>query len=54
MKLVEWFKGKVVQFKERIKEPSSLKAKMLISVLILVIVGGGPDMTFPSRSYIPA
>ncbi len=41
MKLMEWFKGKVARFMERIKEPISLKAKMLISALLLFIVFSG-------------
>ncbi|MDA8423738.1 MAG: cytochrome c3 family protein [Nitrospiraceae bacterium] len=41
MKLIDWFRGKVTHLSERLKEPISLKAKLLITVLILVIVFGG-------------
>lgn len=41
MKLIDWFRRKVTHFSERLKEPISLKAKLLITALILVIVFGG-------------
>ncbi|HEY6011030.1 MAG TPA: hypothetical protein VIX18_06120 [Nitrospirota bacterium] len=41
MNLFAWMKGKVSQIAERIKEPISLKAKLMIGALLLVIVFGG-------------
>ncbi|HBH61197.1 MAG TPA: hypothetical protein DDX85_05545 [Nitrospiraceae bacterium] len=41
MKVFDWSKEKFTQVKERLQEPLSLKAKILIIALILVIVGGG-------------
>ncbi len=41
MKLLSWIKERVVTLRERLKEPISLKAKLVITALILVIVCGG-------------
>jgi len=41
MKFFSWLKEKAVSLRERLKEPISLKAKLLIVALILVIVCGG-------------
>ena len=40
-KLIAWFRGKIAQLSARMKEPISLKGKLLITALILVIVSGG-------------
>jgi cytochrome c nitrite reductase small subunit len=40
MKITGWIREKVTQVTERLKEPISLKAKILIVALILVIVSG--------------
>jgi hypothetical protein len=40
MKLVDWIRGKITQVAERLKEPVSLKAKLLIIALILIIFSG--------------
>ncbi len=41
MKFIVWTREKISQITERLKEPISLKAKLLIIALILVIVSGG-------------
>jgi hypothetical protein len=41
MKLFSWIKESAVKLKERLKEPISLKAKLVIIALILIIVFGG-------------
>ncbi len=41
MKAFDWMKGKLVWVKDRLQEPLSLKAKVLIVSLVLIIVGGG-------------
>jgi cytochrome c nitrite reductase small subunit len=41
MKITGWIREKVSQITERMKEPISLKAKLLIVTLILIIVSGG-------------
>ena len=46
MKLFDWFRGKITQLTERLKEPISLKAKLLIIALILVIVSGGGFVSY--------
>jgi hypothetical protein len=46
MKLIDWFKGKVTQLTERLKEPISLKAKLLIIALLLIIISGGGYVSY--------
>ncbi|MHB8844975.1 MAG: cytochrome c3 family protein [Nitrospirota bacterium] len=41
MKLIDWSRGKIEWAKTRLQEPMTLKAKVLILSLLLVIVGGG-------------
>ena len=41
MKVITWFKEKLQWAKDRLQEPMTLKAKILILSLLLVIVGGG-------------
>ena len=41
MKLTGWVREKISQISERLKEPISLKAKLLIAALLLFIVVGG-------------
>ena len=42
MKLTGWVRGKISQITERLKEPISLKAKLLIAALLtFIVVGGG-------------
>ncbi len=41
MKVTDWFKGKIAVFAERLKEPLTLRAKLVITALLLVIVFGG-------------
>jgi nitrate/TMAO reductase-like tetraheme cytochrome c subunit len=43
---MKWFREKLTRFIERLKEPISLKAKMLITALILIIVGGGGYISY--------
>lgn len=46
MKLFDWIKEQVNRIKSRLKEPISLKAKLLIVSLILVIVVGAGSVSF--------
>ena len=46
MKITGWVREKVSQIRERLKEPISLKAKLLIIILLLIIVGGGGFIAF--------
>jgi cytochrome c nitrite reductase small subunit len=46
MKVITWFKEQVARVQERLKEPLSLKAKLLIVSLIFVIVGGGGFISY--------
>src|SRR3974390_1171553 len=46
MKITGWIREKITQVSERLKEPISLKAKILIVALILVIVSGGGYVSY--------
>jgi len=46
MKAFDWVKEKLVKVKDRLQEPLSLKAKVLIVSLVLVIVGGGGFVSY--------
>ncbi len=46
MKLSNWLKERVGSLQQRLKEPISLKAKLLIVVLLMVIVFGGGFVAF--------
>lgn len=41
MKVLDWFKGRIDWAKERFKEPLTVKGKIVIISLVLVIFGGG-------------
>ncbi len=41
MKVLDWFKGRFAWAKERLKEPLTIKGKIIIISLVLVIFGGG-------------
>ncbi len=46
MKVIDWFKGRLEWAKARLQEPMTLKAKILIITLVLVIVGGGYTVAY--------
>jgi cytochrome c nitrite reductase small subunit len=46
MKFFDWIREKVSQIAERLKEPISLKAKLLIIALILIIISGSAYVAY--------
>lgn len=46
-----WLKDKVVKFREKLKEPISLRAKLIIIALVLVIVFGGAFIAYKTYNF---